>query len=131
MKSLKAAGVCFYCLSTGRVLGVSRRHEATKFGIAGGKVDDGETFKEAAFRETLEETGLDLTKDPIMGIFEDDCYGYLMRSYLVYTPFEENHKIIPEKYLTVEWISIKKLLEGPYKEYNTKMLKKFKLLEEL
>lgn len=129
MKSLRAAGVCIYCLTTERVLGVSRRNEPTKFGIAGGKVDPGETFQEAAFRETLEETGLDFSNHAIMGEFENDCYGYLMRSYLIYTSFEDLHKIVPEKGLTVEWVPLETLyVNGPYRDYNTKMFKYFKLI---
>ena len=46
--------------NTGKILSISRRNDATKFGLIGGKVDPGESFKQAASREFFEETGLEL-----------------------------------------------------------------------
>ena len=45
-------------IKDGLILSVSRRHDATKFGLPGGKLDPGETPEEAAKRETFEETGI-------------------------------------------------------------------------
>lgn len=42
----------------GLVLGVSRKHDPSKYGFCGGKVERGETPKNAAIRETYEETGI-------------------------------------------------------------------------
>ena len=42
----------------GLFLGVSRRDNPTKFGFPAGKVEPNETIKEAAIRETFEETGI-------------------------------------------------------------------------
>lgn len=39
-------------------LAVSRKDDLTKFGLAGGKIDPGESPKEAAIRETFEESGI-------------------------------------------------------------------------
>lgn len=41
-----------------KILGVSRRYDSTKFGLPGGKVEDGEIPLHAAIRETFEETGV-------------------------------------------------------------------------
>lgn len=54
---MKEAGVMLI-IKDGLILGITRRHDKTKFGLPGGKVDSGETPKQAAIRETLEETSI-------------------------------------------------------------------------
>lgn len=53
---------------TGLILGVSRKHDQTDFGCAGGKVEPGQSFSEACTEEVLQETGLTVVKmKPIYG----------------------------------------------------------------
>ena len=49
-------------IKDGRILGISRRYDKTKFGLIGGKCDDGETTIQAALREVLEETRIVVKK---------------------------------------------------------------------
>lgn len=42
------------------VLSVPRKSDTSTFGLIGGKIDPGETAKEAAIRECFEETGLQI-----------------------------------------------------------------------
>jgi len=49
-------------IKDGLILGVSRPNDDTKFGLAGGKIETNETPKEAAIRETKEETSIEVAE---------------------------------------------------------------------
>ena len=53
---MREAAVMVVVNPEGRILGVSRRYDKTKFGLPGGKLDPNEAPEQAAIRETLEET---------------------------------------------------------------------------
>ena len=55
---MKQAAVMIIVNSEGYILGVPRKEDPNKWGLAGGKVDHGETTQQAALRETEEETGI-------------------------------------------------------------------------
>ena len=60
---IKKQAVCVYAMdSSGKILTVSRKTDPNDIGLPGGKVDLGEPFVDAAIRETLEETGYDISK---------------------------------------------------------------------
>jgi 8-oxo-dGTP diphosphatase len=54
---------------TGRLLLIKRGHDPDKglWSIPGGRIEDGETDKEALVREVREETGLIVTAGPLIG----------------------------------------------------------------
>ena len=84
--------VCALIFRGDKILSVSRKNDHKIFGLIGGKVDYGETLIEALFRETKEETGLDifslkaqcLCQDPIVEtyvsfdheLYETKCWLY-------------------------------------------------------
>jgi 8-oxo-dGTP pyrophosphatase MutT (NUDIX family) len=45
-------------IKNGLILAVSRRHDKSKFGLPGGKLEPNESHWSAAIRETKEETGI-------------------------------------------------------------------------
>jgi len=55
---MREAAVMLIVNKDGLLLGVSRRHDSTKFGLPGGKLEAHETPAEAGIRETVEETGI-------------------------------------------------------------------------
>jgi 8-oxo-dGTP pyrophosphatase MutT (NUDIX family) len=67
----------------GRILTVARKNNDNDPGLPGGKIDPGETPREAITRETFEETGFKLGRRSIEEVFrmvDDD--GHLISTYL-------------------------------------------------
>ncbi len=112
-----------------RVLAVSRKNNHSDLGLAGGKIDPGETPEQALVRELREETGITALR--FMPIFEDPCRienGEVRpaRTYLVYS-WEGEPKAMENA--VVEWVMPRRLLEptNSFCAYNEKL---FKHLEE-
>ena len=70
------------CLLLTRRPETMRRH-AGQFALPGGRMDEGETLRQAALRELHEEMGIELGEDSIIGQLDD----YPTRSGFAITPF--------------------------------------------
>jgi len=88
-------------------LSVSLKTDKTDFNLPGGKVEKGETFKQAAIREMKEETGLDILEKDLIIFQEDFVDGFQVITYLttnytnnIYTEEEGIVKWLPYIYLT-------------------------------
>lgn len=108
------------------VLGVSRRNDKTKFGLPGGKVEMGETPKQAAIRETFEETGVHVDKCVYLYERVEPCRkpgDIPFRSYCFYaTEWHGDPSSSEEGY--VKWCTKEDLLgiTGAFPQYNEKAL---------
>jgi len=112
----KAAMVLIF--NQGKILSVSRKDDHTKKGLAGGKVDEGETFKEAAIRECFEETGLEaFCLIPIFSRMEPGDVDFFAIVYLAQYK-GEIHKTSGKETGLVEWVGWEELSNGPFGEYN-------------
>jgi 8-oxo-dGTP diphosphatase len=88
-------------------LSVSLKTDKTDFNLPGGKVEKGESFKQAAIREMKEETGLDILEKDLIMFQEDFVDGFQVITYLttnytnnIYTEEEGIVKWLPYIYLT-------------------------------
>ena len=107
----------------GLVLGVSRKNDATIFGLVGGKTDPGESYVDAAIRETFEETGVTVLE--LEQVYEDYCGDSTRGDVIYYCVTFKATKWIGEPYSkeagVVAWITPQKLFEGCFGEYNKKL----------
>lgn len=75
----------------GRVL-LELRQDCELWGLPGGKLDVGESYREAATREVLEETGYTVELQEILGVYSDISEGRII-TYL--DNFDEVHLVEP------------------------------------
>ncbi len=111
----KAALVLIF--NQGKILSVSRKTDTTQRGLVGGKVENNETFLQAAIRETKEETGLDVFGlIPIFSRTDNDffCVVYIGQWKGEIKPQNGENGI-------VEWVDFEDIKIGPFGEYNTKL----------
>lgn len=128
--TMKKAAVALIINDKGLILSVSRRHDTTKFGLPGGKVEENEESWQAAVRETREETGIAVEQcehiftrmeprhAPEGTDFMTDCF-YASAWHGEPQDSEEG---------VVKWLTVKELTEtnGAFPEYNTLTIEAFR-----
>ena len=126
--SYKNKAAMVLCFNQGKVLSVSRKNDHTKKGLAGGKVDPGETFMQAAVRECFEETGLEtFCLIPIFSRMEPGDVDFFAIVYLAQWK-GEIHKTSDKESGVVEWVEWEDLENGPFGEYNQALRKHLKAI---
>lgn len=117
-------------IKDGCILAVSRRYDKTKFGLPGGKLEPNETTEQAAIRETLEETGVQVTKCELIfrrDEMRDRPEGEDFHTYCYYATEWTGEPHDSEEGV-VRWLTEQQLTSdlGPFADYNMKTLAVFK-----
>jgi len=117
----------------GKILAVSRKDDATKFGLPGGKVDpeDGTNYEKAIIRETKEETGIDIYDLKEIDVRDYSLDPMKLRTQHCFVAKYEG-SVYRREYLDsigefgiVKWIDKEDF--NFYKEYNNIMFDKIKI----
>lgn len=128
--------VCIVCIhpDTGEVLAATRPGTTDQWGLIGGKVDAGETFIQAAYREFREETGVNITCELEYLTTMNDTHDYEVAVYQVPTVtarYVANHLHLEHKgrYYSVEpdiivgYIPMLDVCKfGPFEAFNSRVL---------
>ena len=108
-------GAMVLLFNQGKILSVSRKYDPSLKGLPGGKVDEGETFLEAAIREAKEETGLDVFGlIPVFSRIDGEFFCVVYIGQWKGEIYKTNEKETG----VVEWVSWEELEEGPFGSYN-------------
>jgi 8-oxo-dGTP pyrophosphatase MutT (NUDIX family) len=109
----------------GYVLGTARKNDPTAFGMPGGKLEIGDNFYQAAIRETLEETGVDLTPYHLTPIFRGADGSFEVITFHVGDGILlDRPPLKPGRGEGVcRWITVKDLASGFFPGYNMTLLK--------
>ena len=105
--------VAIVLMKDDRVLGVTRKNNLDDWGLPGGKLEAGETFAEAAIRETKEETGLDIFNLKSIYWRMDDSFAVV--AYIA----DWKGEITTSESGKVDWVTFTELKAGTFGEYNT------------
>lgn len=117
-------------IKDGLILAVSRRYDKTKFGLPGGKVESDETPEQAAMRETLEETGIVVSKCEFIFLRDeprDRPEGEDFHAYCYYATDWSGQPRDGEEGV-VKWLTERELTldKGAFADYNIRTLEAFK-----
>lgn len=126
---MREAAVMLIINNEGKILGVSRKNDPTKFGLAGGKLEPDEMPHHAAFRETLEETTINVKMcAEFFKREEPTLSGEVFYTYCFYAINWEGSPIDSEEGV-VKWLTTEELTvtHGAFPDYNKAMLAAFKL----
>jgi 8-oxo-dGTP pyrophosphatase MutT (NUDIX family) len=122
---MKSACIYMECPITKMVLAVSRKDDPNAWGLPGGKLEPGQDEVEAAREELKQETGIVLyaewggTCKPIEIYRRDDSVTFRVNPSWIFNIVDR----APGETGRVAWVHIEDLLNGPFSDYNRKLLK--------
>lgn len=124
--TVKAACILILSKDGSEILAVSRKNDHTAFGLPGGKLDDNESFIEAARREALEETGytIKISETSEANPFDiADVDGTPVHTFIATIDDSVPRIETSEKETgVVKFVTRDVLYTGPFKDYNKQLL---------
>ena len=121
---MTAYGVSILIRKDGKVLAVARRNDPNMWGLAGGKVDPGETEEEAAIRECMEETGVRIWN--LKEVFRDTVIAH---SGVTFECEWEGEPASQPGEPECKWQDPEVLMTGIFGTYNTNLFKKIGIIK--
>lgn len=110
-----------------KVVGVTRKDNPNDWGLPGGKIEPGETFIEAAVRETFEETGIKLAAFSLQRAYSGPIGEYNCTTYILYgSDLQENWTLAhlrPENGTgsLTGLVGLNELINGCFGDYNDRL----------
>jgi 8-oxo-dGTP pyrophosphatase MutT (NUDIX family) len=99
----------------GKILAVSRPNDPEAFGLPGGHIELGETPEEAAVREVLEETGIDIFNlKEVYSTYDNQELVNCFIADFVGKPIQKESGV-------VKWVDPEVLINGPFGGYNLEL----------
>ncbi len=116
----------------GLILSICRRQNRSKFGLIGGQVEEGESPRDAAIRETKQECGLDVSSCEAILVREETDYLAGSEVFMTHCYYAMSWTGTPEPLegLELRWLTIEELISseiGAFPEYNSKAIAAFKM----
>lgn len=108
----------------GLYLGVSRKDDHNDISLPGGKLEPGESFEQAAVREVLEETGLEVelvNEEPFQGMDK----GHFCKTYRANVVGGDLGLKSPDETGMVGYYTQDRLISGSFGAYNLEMFRFF------
>lgn len=126
-KDGKILAACVILWEDGKFLSVSRKDNPNLVGLPGGKLDDGESPEQAAVRETLEETGIEVEILQYEGVFVTVEGDYMVYCYIAQRKEGVEPKPIdPSETGRVRWVEAEVLVnESAFNDFNQQALEHF------
>lgn len=123
----RPVAACVVIFRDQAILAVSRKKDATAYGLPAGKIEDGESPEAAAVRELFEETGIVVSAENLTFVYEGMVGSKLVQTYTAHDPGGE---IQQSEEGVVIWAGWPSLLNGPFGAYNQKVREALENLPE-